>query len=409
MKQSSFVTKLAMFLLFAGVICYFAASAWQSLFNPFSTVLAYSDTVDDSIEATGYLVRKETALPSGAGIVDIIPAEGERLGVGQTVAVLYRDEAALERKQTIKGLELDLEQLEYSLKQEGDTAEAGKVDEEIYGAMEALRSASVNQSYSAVDDQTLLLKSLVFRREYTRSAGAASDVSALITSLTSQISSLEAASAQDTTEIAVDRSGIFSSYVDGYESIFTPDAMQDLTVSGLTALEAAQPAAESDALGRLVTGSRWYFAALLSQEDAARLTEQEVLTVAFSRDFSGEIPMRVESLSAGENGRVAAVLSTSRGLSDTLLLRKQAVELVFASYAGVRVPKKTLRVLSDGTTGVYVVSGVTAEFKKADILAEGEDFYLLASADETDPGHILRAGDEVILAAKELYDGKVVR
>lgn len=290
MKQSSFVTKLAMFLLFAGVICYLAASAWQSLFNPFSTVMAYSDTVDDSAEATGYLAREEVVLPSGTGIVDIVPAEGERLGVGQTVAVLYRDEAALERKQTIEGLELELEQLEYSLKQEDDTAEAGKVDEEIYGAMEFLHEASVNQNYSAVDDQALLLKSLVFRREYTRSSDTASDVSSLIASLTAQITSLEAASAEDTTALTVDQSGIFSSYVDGYESIFTPDAVKDLTVSGLKALASAQPAVSSDAVGRLVTGSRWYFAALLSQEDAERLTEQEVLTVAFSRDFSGELP-----------------------------------------------------------------------------------------------------------------------
>lgn len=409
MKQSSFVTKLAMFLLFAGVICYLAASAWQSIFNPFTTVLAYSDMVDDSIEATGYLAREETVLPSGTGIVDTVPAEGERLGVGQTAAVLYRDEAALERRQTIKGLELELEQLEYSLKQEDDAAQAGKTDEEIYGAMETLRAAAMSQNYSAVDDQALQLKSLVFRREYTRSAGAASNVSSLITSLTAQISSLQAASAADTTEIKVDRSGIFSSYVDGYESIFTPNAVKDITVSGLKALAATQAAAQSDAVGRLVTGSRWYFAALLSGEDAARLTSGGVVTVEFSRDFSGEIVMRVESLSEAENGQTAAVFSSTRGLNDTLLLRKQAVDIVFARHTGVRVPKKTLRVLPDGSTGVYVVSGVTAEFKKADILAEGEDFYLLASAEGTAPGRILRAGDEVILAAKELYDGKVVR
>lgn len=409
MKQGTLITKLAMFVLFAGVIVYLGAAAWQSLSDPFSTVMAYAYTVDDAAEATGWLAREEYVLPAGTGIVDVVPGEGEKLGVGQTVAVLYRDEAALQRRQTIRALELKLDQLEYSLRQDDDAAEAGKLDEDIFSAMAALRTAAVRENYSSLDDQVLSLKSLVFRREYTQNGSAAAGIEAMIQSVSAEITSLKSAAAADTSSITTDRSGVYCSLVDGYESIFIPAALDGLTVSGLAALTAASPSPDEDAVGKLITGSRWYLALLLPESQAARLYENGLATVDFTRDFTGEVSMRVEHISAPENGQTAVVLSSTRCLADTALLRRQTVDLIFTRYTGIRVPKKALRVLEDGTTGVYVVAGAAAEFREVVILTEGEDFYLLTSADGAAERRILRAGDEIILAAEELYDGKVVR
>ena len=79
---------------------------------------------------------------------------------------------------------------------------------------------------------------------------------------------------------------------------------------------------------------------------------------------------------------------------------------------------------SDGTQeqrqvmGVYCVWGNTARFKPVDVVWQ-EDEYLLVVPSETAlagymsestrEGRRLRAGDEVITAAADLYDGKVIR
>ena len=57
--------------------------------------------------------------------------------------------------------------------------------------------------------------------------------------------------------------------------------------------------------------------------------------------------------------------------------------------------------------GVYAVVGARAEFKPVEILEESGEFYIVASvaSDKT----ALRAGDEIIVSAQDLYDGKVVR
>jgi hypothetical protein len=409
MKQGTLITKLVMVIFFVGVVCYLGVAAWQSLSDPFTTVMAYGYTVDDGVEANGWLVREESVLPDGTDIMDIIPDEGEKLGTGQTVAVLYRDAAALERKQTIRSLELELDQLEYSLRQGDDAAEAGKLDEEIFTTMTTLHTAAATGDYSGLDDQALSLKSLVFRREYTHNGDAAAEIETLIASVTAQIGSLQTAATADTSNITVDKSGVYSGLVDGYESILTPAALDGLTVSGFAALTATAPTADENSVGKLITGSRWYLATLLSEEDAARLFEGGSVTVSFTRDFADAVPLRVEHISDPENGQAAVVLSSSFYLSKITLLRNQTVDLIFTRYTGIRVPKKALRVLEDGTAAVYAVAGATAELKKVTVLTEGEDFYLLAPAKGVAASRALRAGDEIVVSAKELYDGKVVR
>ena len=51
--------------------------------------------------------------------------------------------------------------------------------------------------------------------------------------------------------------------------------------------------------------------------------------------------------------------------------------------------------------------GVKAVFKPAEVLYNGDGFVLLRPA-STIKSRILRSGEEVILTANNLYDGKVV-
>ncbi|MFQ7854451.1 MAG: hypothetical protein ACLRIS_04240 [Flavonifractor plautii] len=45
-------------------------------------MLSYAYTVDDSLEATGFLVREESVLASPGGIVDLLPEE-EKVSAGR--------------------------------------------------------------------------------------------------------------------------------------------------------------------------------------------------------------------------------------------------------------------------------------------------------------------------------------
>ena len=92
-------------------------------------------------------------------------------------------------------------------------------------------------------------------------------------------------------------------------------------------------------------------------------------------------------------------------LQNVTLLRQQSAEIVFTSYAGLRVPKSAVRV-ENGQTGVYILEGTLAKWKPITILHDTGESYVVTL--DTSSTNNLWPGDELIINAKNLYDGKVV-
>lgn len=77
--------------LFAGaLVLYFLISLWKTFQDPFTTTYTYSYTLNDSIQTEGLIIRDEQVLSGSGGIVDVTRGEGEKVGVNQTVALIYR-------------------------------------------------------------------------------------------------------------------------------------------------------------------------------------------------------------------------------------------------------------------------------------------------------------------------------
>lgn len=422
MKQGTLLNKIVMLIFFGAILLYLGVYAWRSLSDPYTIVPSYSYTVDDTMEATGFLVRRESVIAGTGGIVDPLPAEGEKVARGEAVAVAYQSAAAAARRQEIHALELELEQLQYAQSAGDSAADSAKLSQEVISAIVSLRSAVERGDLTRLEDQALELKSLVYKREaaFGEGDGSAESGGASIASVQEQLTALRAQAAQDTSRITVDRSGIFSGQVDGYESLLTPDMLETLTPSALDKLARQKVAGDESAVGKLITDTTWYFVCPLTEEEAGRLSEGSTVSVRFSRDWSGEVSMKVERIGAPENGRMPVILSTTRFLSDTTLLRRQTVDIVFHSQSGIRIPKSALRVeqrsvedeetgetSAENVTGVYALISGRAEFKPVVLLDERDD-YCIVAAQDAGAKKALRSGDEIIIAAAEIFDGMVI-
>lgn len=424
MKQGSLNAKIIMLLLLAAVAVCLGAAAWRSFRDPFTTVVSYSYTVDDSLEATGFLARQEQVLTNTGGVVELLPQEGEKVAKGGTVALVYQDASGLERREQLQQLEMEKEQLEYALERTGaGGGDASQLTDQVLDAIAELRAAVAGRDLTDLERQSMDLKSLVYKREYAYGGTgeeSADAIQAALDEVDSQISSLSSQAAQSTQSITASQSGIFSGYVDGYESLLTPEVLETVTPAQLDDLAGQASEEDQTAVGKLITDSTWYFACALPQEDAERLVEGRSVTVRFSRDWSGEVDMTVERVGEPEEGRCAVVLSTDRYLSETTLLRRQTVELVFQSVTGVRVPKQALRVAEQTVTdeetgeestvqvtGVYTLVGEQVEFKPVTVLEQGDTFVLVEAAGSGRAA--LQPGDVVVVAAEDLYDGKVIQ
>ena len=425
-KEGIAISRIVTCVLLLAVLIYLAGAAWMSLQEHFSTFLSYTWAVDDTAECTGYLVREETVLAGSGGIVDLLPDEGEKVARGETVALVYQSEAGFGRRQTLQALALEREQLQYALQHLEGGGDTAQLSRQVIEAIVDLRASVSAGNLHALEEQTMSLRSLVYRRELTyEDTDAAASLAASIQELDRQIAALRSQAAQDTAAVTAQVSGVFSGEADGYEELLTPDMLEDLTPAGLRAVDLQRPQAPAGAIGKLVTGNRWYFVCMTPQDTAARLTEGRSVTVRFSTDWSGEVDMTVERISDNENGQVLTVFSSDRYLSNTTLLRRQTVELVFGTQTGIRVPKAAIRVdvqtqtdpdtgreTQVNVTGVYALVGSQAEFKPVKVLEQGEDYCLvegIPSQRTSEAKKTIRAGDEIIVAAEELFDGKVVR
>lgn len=407
--------------LFAGaLVLYFLVSVWKTFQEPFVSTYAYSYTLNDSIQTDGLIIRQEQVLTGSGGIVDVTRGEGEKVGINQTVALIYRDDQARQAQEQQDALRLEITQLQYAMGQGEDISSAAKLNDDILNAMVSLRTASSQRDYSDLENQVLEVKGNVLRREYTYSDALTTEsLSARLQELQNQYQTLRNQSYSAITQITAPSSGTFSTLVDGYEGLVNPESAMNLTPQALEDLLSQNPAGDSAAVGKLISSDTWYFAAVVTQEEGERLEQAGKLTLRFAGDFTQQVSMTVEQVNQDGQGQAVVVLSTDRYLEQTTLLRRETAELIFNSRTGLRVPKSALRMVTSTSTdeetgettetntlGVYVVTAGRAEFKPVTILTEGEDFYVVQSVREDRKA--LRVGDEVIVQATGLYDGQLL-
>ena len=153
-------------------------------------------------------------------------------------------------------------------------------------------------------------------------------------------------------------------------------------------------------------GFEWRFVTAISQDKAELLDEGGRITLRFSSDYIGDVRVNVERISEPENGECVVVFSSNTHISELMHLRRQSVDIVFASYEGIRVPKEAIRIDENGESGVYILYSAQAKFIKIKQIYEADSYFVIEYDASSSSG--LRPGDEIIVHSKNLYDGKII-
>lgn len=351
--------------------------------------------------ASGFVVREEELLYSQYGTTVLNCAEGAHVAANDTVATGYRSEDAKTRQTRIDELSGQIEQLQYAWSAVSSVYDQAALDADIAGDLAQLSRYLALRDMNSVSDLSPELKGLILRR--TGSDSDSGSLQARISTLQAELETLEAQSAGDTSAILAGKAGTFSAAVDGYESVLTPERLMEMTVAEF---ESVQPdETDANAIGRLVTSATWYYACVVPASELSGVEEGDRATLTFARDYYQPVTMRVARLGGNEAGSRLLVLSSDRALQNVTLLRQQSAEIVFTSYSGLRVPKSAVRV-ENGQTGVYILEGTLAKWKPITILHDTGESYVVTL--DTSSTNNLWPGDELIINAKNLYDGKVV-
>ena len=393
MLRSDFVMKLMSVVLFIAVAAYIGLYIYHSAKNPLNTEPAVRYTVEESGNTEGYIVRNETVLPGEDGIVTRMSDEGEKLGSGQAVGVYYEGDTALERASDICALQIQIKEARAA---QTDSMTAAATDTE--DCVLAFSDAVVHKDFDKLQELTYSVKNYVFTNSAAKLTENELEVLELrLGNLLSQNTS--------TRTVYAPVSGIFTSVVDGNEGL-TPDDLSGLTPFSLQAMLKKGSPETGNALGKLITGITWYYAAVMDSSDARELEGQKTATLQFTKTYFEQLVMTIESIGEETDGQCVVVFSARRGMSDTAALRTLTAEVEFASYSGLFVPAGAVYFDDDEGPYVYLLTGLQAEKVAVEVLCQAAGGYVVRDGAEN--GTVLREGSDIIVEGEDLYDDKVV-
>ena len=238
----------------------------------------------ESISLTGWLVRDEVPL-QGSARCSKCCAKGERPRRARRSSPSIPTPARSTPSAEFGEQELQLKQLQFALSPI-DSDAALKLDSSITDSILTLRGELADGDYSTASENVSALKAAILKRSHSHSSSE--EIQSGIDQVKSELSRLRA-SLSGAVSVRAEKPGIYSAACDGYEDVLTPDTLADLTVSRLENLTAGS---KGSSLGKLIYGDTWYYAAAVTNEQAAQLRRGRASRFALPRDWMPTCPRR---------------------------------------------------------------------------------------------------------------------
>ncbi len=397
-------------LALLGLLIYVFFHVFSSETPPMITP-AYLHTDYQIVGGEAYLFRDERLLTvKNAGVIQHTVASGEKVSRGEAVAEVWDGYTDAERREA--QLELDFVNRMIGLLEEsrvgaGDTLSKAELfrreAEKIYAEMRQMILRGEISELQKLEDRMLILLN-----RYHTLIGAESGVEESLQALRATREDFWRGTPY--TVYNSEASGYFydAAQIDGYESVFTVSALEDLTPQGLENLAQTEiDLGDGFAVGKMVYGSRWYLALTFDSSYSAFFESGARYDFRFPENRGRELSMLCERAEAGEDGRILTVFSTDEIPTDFTYLRTQQVEITVGSYTGYHVPEAAMRV-QDGVDGVYIFEESTVRFRRVEILYRGDGYCIVAEQGERGEDY-LALNDMMITSGEDLYEGRVYR
>ena len=376
--------------------------------NPIRTVTALEETVYDTIDTTGFMLRAEQCLDVDlSGYTVPFIQDGGRVPAGAEIAARFADAGSAQRY--AQALQLRAEYDRYAALSAGTEYSSMKVEALMekarLGVCDYLQAVAAGKiADAAAYESDFLDKETALEIAVSGSL----DLSAKLAELSKKIEAQDASvGTYETLTTGADAGGYFFSETDGFEDTLSYADAEHLTVEQLEKAMAAEPASSKG--GKIVKNHVWYITAILDAHDAESLAAVKgKVRIRFPQVGAEDVQATFYAANPDANGKSTVVFRCIEVSEQLLRLRKTQIVIVRGEKKGFKVPSSAVRILDrDGeqVRGVYVLRGNIVSFRKLNSVYAGEDFVL--SAPKAESGYI-KLYDEIITGGKDLHDGAVV-
>ena len=368
------------------------------------TQTATISTVYDKVSSEALFIRDESVVEkSPSGVTVACFQDGDKSNVNGNVAMQFSSSKAAANYSKYAEL---TKQIKYYQTLEaqtvGQSADLETINEDIE---QKVINYADGLAKNRIGDTAEDLDSVLVRRQLI--IGEDVNLLSIIENLRDQRNNYQSYSKPDR-YIKTDKSGVFSSYTDGYENLIDYSKVEETTIDGFeSALKAVDKTQNvSNNIGKLVTSYTWYVQTLVSADTVKNLENGDYVNIVLkddtSKSFKAEIVNGAE-IALGQK-ETLLVLKLNEMDADIAKLRKAEIEIRRNTYEGIKVPSEALHVL-DGKKGVYVLIASQVKFREVNVIYSDDD-YVLAEYDESNEKSI-HLYDKIITQGKDLKDGKV--
>ena len=438
MKQGKVYLRVLALAFLGAVLAYILIAVGSAVTDPLSTTLAISYEASEYAQVEGVIIRDEQLLTADYPIIQPALADGEKAAAGQTLALGYQSATDAQSQAELDQVTRRLEQLQTLYRTQLTASEAIRLDSQIGQLVVDLNVSAAEGNWAGAAENSWNVQTAVLQR----SAGDLDleDVERQIEELAARQQSLNRSGSAGAA-LRAQSSGWFCSGSDGYEGRYSLTTALDLTTADLD--DARNQALNIPSVyGRLITDETWYFACNMDHDQARQAQRLGSVRVDFSGGAGLSANMSVVQVGvADDDNRCVVVFGCDRYISQVANLRFVEAGVAFSTWSGLRVPKNAIHLVPvepdetedpaedaesaeddedaeaaaqtvaaavpDYRTGVYVIEGGRAVFKEVEILLDTGSAYVVR--EDPSSTNNLWAGDEIIVSARDLFDGKVVR
>jgi len=364
----------------------------------------------ESVSGSGYIFRDETVLYSDhGGVVNYLCADGSKVTGGQALAEVHDGGSNLDRHNMAQ-LDRQIAVLEQSMDRSVENADiasmAQSIDDQYYILSRMIASGETGELSHQIENMLVGLNRFCVMTEEN------SAVAQTLESLNEKKGRMLANAGNGITEQSPE-GGYFYTAVDGYETTFTEEALEDLTPAGYYELIAssaskAAPAGQT-AYGKLAADSTWGFVMEIPFRAAEYFEKDQTYLVQFTENNGISLPMTLtRMIGSAEEETVLLVLSCDRLPAGFAFHRCQSVRIETSRISGIYVPRRAV-VHQGDDIGVYILRGSVVHFRHINIVYEGRDYYLVSQKSGSELGVVyLAENDLVIVGGQNLFDGRIL-
>ena len=327
----------------------------------------YTHSIDLVCE-DAYIVRDETIYYSASdGIVYNIVADGSRVSQNSQISTVYNGDVEFETLLKLRNIDEKINKLKTrSTESRLYTTDAASVENEIAQKMSEVVSIAQKNNVADIGDIRADINNL--------RTGNVVSAEEKIEALYIDRINIESTIPASKTDTVSDRAGVFSSYVDGLESVLTPERISEYTPAYIRSLATDNSrhinginVITGDPICKVMNNHNWYIAGICNEEQRPLVEGNPYAMVRFPNLSGSSVKCELSYLSEpDENGESLFLYKIKTYLESAFSFRNIDAQIVFKEYSGYKVPTDSIRT-GESINSYYVYARKGSGTYKCDI------------------------------------------